>query len=158
MLTRWQLSITKWTSTKLSLWSCFWEKNKAFKVSFFNSLTRLIKIQRQVKFSSPEESGCIVAHENMYFSYGNYKTRSSKLVDKNMKCWVVFERSYSSLWLSPTCSKIARTSVKVGKTRLLPLVQLRAQEQVFNWLPIRWKRYETKLLRFTSLRVAGNCY
>ena len=34
---------------------------------------------------------------------------------------VVFERG-----------KIARTNVKVGKTRLLSLVRLRAQEQVFN--------------------------
>ena len=31
-----------------------------------------------------------------------------------------------------TCSKIARTNVKVGKTRLLALVELRAQEQAFN--------------------------
>ena len=29
-------------------------------------------------------------------------------------------------------SMIARTSVKVGKTTLLPLVQLRAQEQAFK--------------------------
>ena len=28
--------------------------------------------------------------------------------------------------------KIARTCVKIGKTRLLALVQLRAQEQAFN--------------------------
>ena len=32
----------------------------------------------------------------------------------------------------PACSKIARTNVKVGKTRLLALVELRAQEQAFN--------------------------
>ena len=35
-------------------------------------------------------------------------------------------------FLSPTCSKIARNSVKVRRTRLLPLVQIRAQEQAFN--------------------------
>ena len=38
----------------------------------------------------------------------------------------------------PACGKIARTKVKVGKTRLLALVQLRAQEQAFNWLLIGW--------------------
>ena len=46
---------------------------------------------------------------------------------------VVFERTHSLyLRLLPACSKIARTNVKFGKTRLLSLVQLRAQEQVFN--------------------------
>ena len=38
------------------------------------------------------------------------------------------EATNSYLWLLPTCSKIAQTNVKVGKTRLLPLVQFRAQE------------------------------
>ena len=32
----------------------------------------------------------------------------------------------------PACSKIARTNVKVGRTRLLALVELRAQEQALN--------------------------
>ena len=32
----------------------------------------------------------------------------------------------------PACSKIARNYFKVGKTRLLALVQIRAQEQAFN--------------------------
>ena len=90
----------------------------------------------QVKVASPEESGRIVAHENVYFSNGNYDTRSSKLADsENAKCRVIFERSYSYLQLLPAWSRIARrdrTSVKVGKTRLLPLVRLRAQEQAFN--------------------------
>ena len=45
---------------------------------------------------------------------------------------VVFERTYSYLRLLPACNKIARTNVKVGKTRLLSLVQLQAQEQVFK--------------------------
>ena len=45
---------------------------------------------------------------------------------------VVFERTHSYLRLLPACSKIARTNVKFGKTRLLSLVQLRAQEQAFN--------------------------
>ena len=34
--------------------------------------------------------------------------------------------------LLPACSKIARTNVKVVKTRLLALVQLRTREQSFN--------------------------
>ena len=34
----------------------------------------------------------------------------------------------------PACSKIARTNVKFGKTTLLALVELQAQEQAFNWL------------------------
>ena len=44
---------------------------------------------------------------------------------------VVLERTHSCL-RQPACRKIARTKVKVGKTRLLSLVQLRAQEQAFN--------------------------
>ena len=36
---------------------------------------------------------------------------------------VVFERAHSYLRLLPACSKIARTKVKVGKTRLLSLVR-----------------------------------
>ena len=87
----------------------------------------------QVKVASPKESGRIVAHENVYFSNGNYDRRSSKLANnENAKCRVVFERSYSYLRLSPAWSKIAQTSVKVGNTRLLLLVQLRPLEQAFN--------------------------
>ena len=41
------------------------------------------------------------------------------------------EATNSYLQLSPTCSKIA-PSIKVGKTRLLPLVHFGAQEQAFN--------------------------
>ena len=78
----------------------------------------------QVKIFSPEESGRIVAHENVYFSNGNYETRSSKLADENAKCSVEFERSYTYLQLATTCSKVARTSVKVRNTKLHPLVLL----------------------------------
>ena len=39
----------------------------------------------QVKVASPEESGRIVAYENVYFSNGNYDRRSSNLADK-WKC------------------------------------------------------------------------
>ena len=99
--------------------------------SLFNSYTCLIKIQKQLKVSIPEESSCIVAH-------GNYKTRSSKLAKMRNVELCLKEATNSYLCLSPACSKIARTSVKVGKTRLLALVQLQAQEQAFNWLLVGW--------------------
>ena len=69
-------------------------------------------------------------HENLNLSSGNYETRSSKLTDENAKCRVEFERSYNCLRLVATCSKIARTSVKVRKTKLLSLVLLRAQKRI----------------------------
>ena len=48
--------------------------------------------------ASPDESGCIVTHENVpAFCNGNYEKRSSKFADKNAKCPVVFERSYNYL-------------------------------------------------------------
>ena len=54
--------------------------------------------------------------------------------------------------LLPACSKIARTSVKVGKTTLHPLVQLREQEQAFDQLITRRMSDDTELLRFNFLR------
>ena len=84
----------------------------------------------QVKVYSPEESGRIVNHENLNLSSGNYETRSSKLADENAKCRVEFEKSFNHLRLVAACSKIARTSVKVRKTKLLSLVLLRAQKRI----------------------------
>ena len=69
-------------------------------------------------------------HENLNLPSGNYETRSSKLADENAKCRVEFERSYNYLRLEGACSKIARTSVKVRKTKLLSLVLLRAQKRI----------------------------
>ena len=69
-------------------------------------------------------------HENLNLSSGNYETRSSKLADENAKCRVEFERSYNYSRLVAACSKIARTSVKVTKTKLLPLVLLRVQKRI----------------------------
>ena len=71
-------------------------------------------------------------HENLNLSSGNYETRSSKLTDENVKCRVEFETSYHylSLRLVAACSKIARTSVKVRKTKLLSLVLLQAQKRI----------------------------
>ena len=71
-------------------------------------------------------------HENLNLSSGNYKTRSSKLTDENVNCRVEFESSYNNYFLRlvAACSKIARTSVKVRKTKLLSLVLLRAQKRI----------------------------
>jgi len=111
-----------------------------------------------VKVYSPEESGRIVAHENMHFSSGNYETRSSKLADENAKCQVEFERSYSYLQLVAACSKIAWTGVKVRKTKWLPLVLLWAQkripEQALHWPlvgSLRWDDWRTSI---TTLHVS----
>ena len=71
--------------------------------------------------------------ENLNLSNGNYETRSSKLTDElSAKCRVEFERSYNYLRLVAACSKIARTSVKVRKTKLLSLVLLRAQKRTLE--------------------------
>ena len=80
-----------------------------------------------------------MAHENVYFPN---ETRNSKLVDENAKCRVLLEWSYNYLRLAAACSKIGRTSVKVGMTRLLLLVkaivrvQERISEQTFSWTPV----------------------
>jgi len=73
---------------------------------------------------SPEESSLIVAHENIHSSSRNYETRSSKIANENATCRAEFERSYNYSQLVAECSKIARASVKVRKTKLLPLVLL----------------------------------
>ena len=54
--------------------------------------------------------------------------------------------------LADACSKIAWTSVKVGKTRLLPLALLRVQERILEQALNRRVSDDTKLSRFTSLR------
>ena len=59
-----------------------------------------------VKVYSPEESGCIVDHENVNLSSGNHETRSSKLMDEDAKYRVEFERSYNYLRPASACSKI----------------------------------------------------
>ena len=63
-----------------------------------------------------------MTHENVHFADENFERRSSKLADENASCRVVFERRYSYLRLLPAYSKIAKTNVKVVKTRLLALV------------------------------------
>ena len=112
-----------------------------------------------MKVCRPEEFGRIVAYENVHFSSGNYETRSWKLADEmKMQCWVKFERSYSYLLLATVCGKIARTSVKVRNTKLLPLVLLRAQKRVseegLKWplvYALRWDDWRTSV---TTLHVS----
>jgi len=117
-----------------------------------------MRILRRVKFYSPEESGRIVAYENVHFSSGNYETRSSKLADENAECRVKFERSHSYLRLVAACSKIAWTSVKVRKTKRLPLVLLRAQkrisEQALHWPLVASLRWNYRRTSVTTLHVS----
>ena len=64
-------------------------------------------------------------------SGNNYEKRSSKIIaNENATCRAEFERSYNYSRLVAEYSKIARTSVKVRKTKLLPLVLLRAQRRI----------------------------
>jgi len=53
--------------------------SKAFGFALLLSEVRLLQI------ACPEESDHTVAHENVYFSGGNYKGKSSKLADENAK-------------------------------------------------------------------------
>ena len=69
-----------------------------------------------------------------------WKLRKKELKVCGWKCQML-----SCIWKKlqlftalPACCKIARTNVNVEKTRLLAIVQLRAQEQVFNWLLVGW--------------------
>ena len=55
----------------------------------------------------------------------------------------------------PACCKIARTNVNVEKTRLLAIVQLRAQEQVFNWLLVGWAMIEIIEVQFVEMTGAA---
>ena len=105
------LSIAYWSSAKPSLSSCFREKNHAFKARFFiNNLTRLIRIQRQVKFSSPAASGSIVAHENLHFAEERTQNLLIKKRNVEKECWkelqlfAAFTRLQSwKDWTAPTC-------------------------------------------------------
>ena len=83
------------------------------------------------------------------------ETRSSKLADENVKWGVVFESGYYAL--QPLAAWITRTSVKVGKIRLLllvlPRVQERSSEQLLTdhsrvsddtKLSLRWQRWSKR--------------
>ena len=83
------------------------------------------------------------------------KEGAQSLRMKIRNAWVVFERTHCYLRFLPAYSLIAGTNVKVEKTRLPSLVQLRAQEQVFNWFTYssggRWCRIvEVQLVEMTA--------
>ena len=96
-------------------------------------------------------------HENLNLSSGIYETRSSKLTDGNAKCRVEFETSYNYLRLVAACSKIARTSVKVRKTKLLSLVLLRAQKRNLRAISALTTRRFTSLIRTENERYYTAC-
>ena len=77
-----------------------------------------------------------------HFSNVCYETGTSKLADENAKCWIVVLYELELLRFAGACGETARTRVKGGKTRLLPLVLLLAQEiileQVFYWSLVGW--------------------
>ena len=72
-----------------------------------------------------------MTHENVPFPIEITKEGAQslrvKMPNAKLKCQML-----SYLRLLPACSKITRTNVKVGKIRLLALLQLRTQEQAFN--------------------------
>ena len=111
-----------------------------------------------MKVYSPEESGRIVAHENVHFSSGHYETRSSKLADENGKCRPSWIWKELQLFLVAACSKTARTSVKVRKTKRLPLVLLQAQkrisEQALHWPLVGSLRWDDRRTSITTLHVS----
>ena len=71
-----------------------------------------------------------MAHKNVHRF--KWKLRSTKLANAELYLKeAAKERStVVQLRLAAACSKIARTGVKVGKTRLLPLVLLRVKENI----------------------------
>ena len=128
-----QLSITHWTSAKLSLSSCFRKKNDAF-----NSSTRLLRIQRQVKVSGPKESDRIVAHENVHFSLEITKLR------------VVFERSYRIYGFQPLAARLPEIASKLERLDCSYLFNSEHRSKLSTDYSSVCD--DTELLRFTSLR------
>ena len=64
----------------------------------------------------------------------NYETRGVRKKMRNVELYFTGTTVIYALQpFAAACSKIARTSVKVGKTRLLrPLVLLRVQERIYQ--------------------------
>ena len=57
-----------------------------------------------------------MTHENVPdFSNGNYERRSSKFADENVKCLVVFERSYSYLPLYLLAARLPELTSKLER-------------------------------------------
>ena len=86
-------------------------------------------MQETVEHESPEDYCPSLAHENVNFYDGNSETKSWKLADENSKSWALFERSYSYVQLAARYG-IARSSVEIGNTKLLPLVLFGVQDKI----------------------------
>ena len=70
----------------------------------------------------------------------------------NAKCPVVFERSYSYLRLYLLAARLPELTSKLeSRTRLLALVDLRAQEQAFNWLLSGERWYRIAEVQFVEM-------
>ena len=79
-----------------------------------------------------------VAHQNVYFSNGNYERRSSKLADENANCRVVSERSYSCYAFQPLAARLP------GKKRLPELAsQLERLDCSHLFYSKRWSKLST---------------
>ena len=72
--------------------------------------------------------GSLPCSEKFFSGYYGFPLSSKTSISKFQ-----FDLDYcQALYHEPLARVIARTSFKVGETRLLPRVQLRAQEQAFN--------------------------
>jgi len=81
----------------------------------------------------------------VYFSDGNYETKSSKLADENAKRWVVFERrkSYLSFRLAERFSELTTNLERLNCS---------------HWLYSEYRReYQSKLLTGYSSGECCNC-
>ena len=74
-----------------------------WKVPFFNSLARLIRIQRQVKVASPEESGPVVAHENVHFSFENQAKQGVQSLLMKMRIIKLYLKEATLLFTAFIC-------------------------------------------------------
>ena len=93
-----------------------------------------------------------MTHENVPFSSMEItKEGAQSLRIKMPNARIVFERTHSYLRFVPACSKIARTTVKVWKTRLLSLPSTGASFQLIyssgEWCLRNW-RLRIKLCRW----------
>ena len=153
---RWQLSITNWTSATLSSLLRYFRKTMPSKFAFqllFNPFNQDAKTgkgcySRGIRAHSDSRKRAWVFQR---------KLRKKELKVCGWKCQML-----SCIWKKlqlftalPACCKIARTNVNVEKTRLLAIVQLRAQEQVFNWLLVGWAMIEIIEVQFVEMTGAA---
>lgn len=75
-----------------------------------------------------------VLQENVEISTGNYETRSFRLVDKNVECWVVFESSYKYYALQLLAARLPELASKLERL------------DCFHWFYSEHRRgYQSKL-------------